>query len=218
MFIELSLVEGLGLIGKLLPQLKTFTGARRREYFDKLLTPLFESLEGVHKSYDQLFIQTRDKLSQLKLDAAQEAGVEAGSVTGDTLKALENIKEEFSRLRRTDESFRDTVRRDAQEDLANISWAEERRFLVVVGHYFLRAWPIRPDDDSLDREIQSLIEHGGRDRWPTPSTRFYGEIQHSANIGQIIEILDKARDDLNERWVHVHARYRRVAVLLIKET
>ena len=42
----------LGLIGKLLPQLKSLTGARRREYFERLVKPLFQNLEKVHTAYD----------------------------------------------------------------------------------------------------------------------------------------------------------------------
>ena len=39
---EITIVQAIDSIGKLLPFLKSFTGARRREYFDTLLSPLVE--------------------------------------------------------------------------------------------------------------------------------------------------------------------------------
>jgi hypothetical protein len=38
-----DVIQAIDVLAKLIPQLKTFTGARRRDYFDKLINPLFIS-------------------------------------------------------------------------------------------------------------------------------------------------------------------------------
>jgi hypothetical protein len=55
MTLELYL-KALDTVTKLLPFLKTFTGERRRDYFEKLLNPLYEAVEDVHDFYNDLFL------------------------------------------------------------------------------------------------------------------------------------------------------------------
>jgi hypothetical protein len=58
-------IQAIDVITKLLPQLKSFTGARRREYFTALLEPLFASLEQAHDFYNELFLETRQKVIEV---------------------------------------------------------------------------------------------------------------------------------------------------------
>jgi len=51
-----DVIQGIDVISKLIPQLKSFTGARRREYFEKLITPLFDSFQEVHDFYNALIL------------------------------------------------------------------------------------------------------------------------------------------------------------------
>lgn len=207
----LTLSEALGFIGKLIPQLKSLTGARRREYFDRLLTPLYQSLEKIQAEYDSLFLSTKEAAVALESRLA--------NLSEEEWKAeLKSIVETFRRQRQTDESLRDSVRQNAQESLSAIQWPEERRFYLAVSHYFLRAWATPLDDDRLDREAKALIERGGRDVWPTPSTWLYADLQHAPTPSHAIELLDSARTDLTERWIQVTARYRAVLTALVMET
>jgi hypothetical protein len=209
--VALSLAEAIGFIAKLLPQLKSLTGARRREYFDRLLAPLYQNMEKVQAEYDRLFLATKESAITLESKMAR--------VAEDDWKAeLKVIVENFRRERQTDEGLRDSVRAHAQDSLAAIPWAQERRFYLAVSYYFLRAWSTPLDDERLDIEAKGLIEHGGRDQWPTPSTRLYRALQYATSPREAVELLDDARTDLLERWTQVTARYRDVLTALVMET
>src|SRR5258708_21615718 len=153
-----DVIQGLDVITKLLPQLKSFTGARRREYFETLIAPLFDSFEDVQEFYNDLILQTRHKVVELKSTAFSRKDKD---FTIEQVASLRAIKEEFLRKRQQDEFLRDAMRQDAKQMFATITWSEERRFLASVAYYFLGRTAIAPSDRDLDRAIGAVIEQGG---------------------------------------------------------
>jgi hypothetical protein len=214
MTLELYL-KALDTVTKLLPFLKTFTGERRRDYFEKLLKPLYEAVEDVHDFYNDLFLSTRNKLIHLKRTSILSRHPEYSI---EVLQELEEIKTEFLNLRRKDEGLRDSLRQDAQEDFTRIQWVEEKRCLTSIIYYFLGEGGIAPDDTDLDNEIEEVIQQGGTRYWDTPSIRLYLDIQDSRNPEEIVEKIDDAREKLNQRYMNIRKQYRRVQNVLVLET
>jgi hypothetical protein len=215
-----DMIQGLDLITKLLPQIKRLTGARRREFFDKLISPLFESFQEVHEFYNELILDTRECIEVL--DPTGLAGLLAGQRTKDSPAkrevALRKTKELFIRKRRKDEHLRNAIYDDAQEMLAGIVWPEERRFLVSVGHYFLGPATMRPSDRSLDRDVDAVILRGGDSRWETPTTELYETIREEQSPKCLIELLDASRNSLNQKYMNVRRQFRNVQRAIIMRT
>jgi hypothetical protein len=202
-----DLIQGLDVIFKLIPQLKSLTGVRRQDCYTKLLTPLFDSFQEVHGFYNTLNLQTRS--------AVVEVASEVSSNSGEPLKieqmtTMRKLKEGFMQRRRRDEFLRDALRREAQDIFTRIKWSEERRFLASVSYYFLGSGGIAPSDEYLDRDVQEVIERGGNTCWDTPSTKLYKAIQEEHSPDRVIEFLDESRNSLNQLYMNVRHHYSRV--------
>ena len=216
MTVEIYL-KALDSITKLLPFLKSFTGERRREYFEKLVKPLFESLEDIHDFYNELFLETRKQILLLRITNTPFLSSEP-QLSLEALQELEKIKQDFLDSRSKDEALRDSLRYDAQEDYQTIRWLEERRFLTSIVYYFLGIGGISPTDSELDNAIESVIEKGGNSYWPTPSMRLYLDIKESRDPDYIIETLDQARARLNQAYMNVRKQFRRVQNAIVMKT
>ena len=216
MTLELFL-KALDTISKFIPYLKTFTGERRRDYFDKLLKPLFEAFQDIHEFYNSLFLETRNKCVALMIENTPLLSSEP-ELSLEALQKLENIKDEFLQLRTKDEALRDSLRQDAKEDLQNIKWLEEQRFLVSLIYYFLGIRGIAPTENTIDYDIRAVIEKGGIPHWETPSTRLYLDIRKSYDLNFIIEKLDESRTDLNQKYMNVRRQFRIVENTILMKT
>jgi hypothetical protein len=210
---ELFHLKAVDTIFSMVPHLKSFTGERRREYFERLLAPLYESFADVHDFYCTLFLDTRDR-------TIRETSALSGPLSSETdslelRRRLGDVKESFFRNRQTDEHLRDTLRQEAQAILHQISWPEERRFLVLVCCYFLQRGGVAPSDEWLDKEAAEVVEQGGLRYWDTPSMRTYIRLRESVTKDQILAILDEARHDLNQRYMNVRLAYRRVESAIV---
>jgi hypothetical protein len=64
-----DIIQGLDVIFKLVPQLKSIAGLRRREYFERLIHPLFESFQTAHEFYINLILSTRREIVDLHIEA-----------------------------------------------------------------------------------------------------------------------------------------------------
>jgi hypothetical protein len=200
-----DLIQGIDTISKLIPQVKSFTGARRREFFDELLKPLFDSFEEVHGFYNNLNLQTRGSVVEL---ASQDNGDESLKI--EQMTTMRKLKESFLQRRRQDEFLRDALRRDGQGMFTAIKWPEERRFLASVAYYFLGSEGIAPSDEYVDRNVQEVLERGGDRCWDTPSTRLYKAIQDEHSIDRLTQLLDESRNSLNQSYMNVRRHYRQV--------
>jgi hypothetical protein len=156
-----DLIQGIDTISKLIPQVKSFTGARRREFLDQFLKPRFDSFEEVHGFYNDLNLQTRSSVAELASEVVN--GDEPLAI--EHMAAMRKVKESFLQRRRQDEFLRDALRRDAQGMFIAIKWTEERRFLASVAYYFLGSEGIAPSDEYLDRNVQEVIQRGYPKRW-----------------------------------------------------
>jgi hypothetical protein len=113
-----DLIQGIDVIFKLLPQLKSFTGARRREYFDKLVVPLFDAFENVHEFYNSLILNARREV--VRLNSGELRGVlsmlkpSGEPLNVEELSRLRDIMDAFFDKRQKDEHLRDALRREAQ--------------------------------------------------------------------------------------------------------
>jgi len=215
-----NMIQGLDLITKLLPQIKSLTGARRREFFDKLIFPLFESFQEVHEFYNELILHTRE--SVVGLDPTGFTQILVGRRTKDSSvkleAALRRTKDEFIRARRKDEHLRGAIRDDAQQMLAEIAWPEERRFLVSIGHYFLGSTAIAPSDRNLDLDVDAIIMRGGGSRWDTPSSALYERVRREYDPARLIELLDVSRNSLNQHYMNVRHQFKNVQHAIIMKT
>lgn len=210
-------LKALDLIWKLIPQLKLLTGERRRDYSEKVMRPLFESVETVHEFYNELILSTRKRVVDVKRKATPLIGIEpvlTEAAKGD----LEVLKREFLDARMKDEALRDALRMDAQQVFGQITWPEEKRLLASIMYYFLGTGAIAPTEDELDRDIQGVIDRGGKSQWDTPSIRLYLDIRDSEDPAAILNLLDEARDGLNQRYMNVRLHYRRVQYKVIMGT
>lgn len=205
------------LIVKCFPYLKTFTGQRRRDYFEKAIEPLFNAFEEIQDFYNALFIDTKDKCVNLINENTPFLAKEP-ELSLEALQKLANIKDEFLKLRTKDEGLRDSLRQDAQEIFKGIKWSEEKRFLTSVIYYFLGNRGISPTDEIIDREIEGVIEKGGKTIWDSPSTQLYKKIKESRDLNFIIEKLDESRIELNQSYMNVRKHYIRVKNAVLMET
>jgi len=214
-----EILQAIDLVWKLIPQLKSLTGVRRRECFDKVIAPLFASFEDIHEFYNALFLSTRRDLVD---EAFGENNV--GWVVTDSelslkqIASLEKIKKKFVKERERDEYLRDGLRQDAKDVLLSVSWTEERRFLVSIGNYFLGRGGVAPTDHNLDEEVKGLIENGGDSYWDTPSSELYVRIREERDVEKVIELLDKSRNDLNQRYMNVRLRFKQAQLAIISKT
>jgi hypothetical protein len=209
-------LKAIDVIIKLLPFLKTWTGQRRREYFEKLITPLYTSFEEIHEFYVELILQTRDAVAALNAESRSFQGEPIDSI--GTKRSLTEFLEKFSRRRMKDEHLRDTLRQDAQVFLSRITWSEERRFLVSVCFYFLQSGSINPEERILDREATEVIARGGVTYWDTPSMRLYKALQEAKTAESVLDVLDEARHELNQRYMNARIAYRKIQNALVMET
>jgi hypothetical protein len=216
-----NMIQGLDLITKLLPQIKWLTGARRREFFDKLVCPLFESFQDVHEFYNELILDTREAVGELHPTglALVLARRRAEPPCAKRGVALRKIKARYIRTRRRDEHLRDAIRHDAQQMLAGIAWPEERRFLMSIGHYFLLdTAELVPSDRCLDHDSDAVIARGGDSRWNTPSTALYATVREEHDSERLIELLDGSRNSLNQHYMNVRRQFRNVQRAIIMKT
>jgi hypothetical protein len=211
------LLKALDLVWKLIPLVKTWTGERRRNYFDQIIRPLFESFETVHELYNELFLSTGRKLTDVRVRAMPFVGSEPILTEADTLK-LDNIKREFLEKRKADEWLRDALRNEAQELFGKIHWPEERRLLASIMYYFIGRGAIAPSDEDLDQDIQGVIAVGGVSRWDTPSMWLYLQIREKQRPDEIMKLLDDERNNLNQKHMNVRILYRRVQHELAMKT
>jgi hypothetical protein len=209
--------KALDTIIKLLPYLKSFTGERRKDYFDKLLKPLYEAVEDVHDFYNDLFLGTRKKLIDLKVKQISFFSSDP-EYSIDALKELEKIKTEFLDLRREDEILRYGLRQDAQEDFTKIQWIEEKRCLTSIIYYFLGEGSITPEDSDIDSDIEEVDQQGGIRYWNTPSISLYHDIQNLKDPEEILQKIDDARNELNQRFMNIRKQYRKVQNVLVLKT
>lgn len=210
-------LKALDLIWKLIPALKSLTGERRRDYFEKVIQPLFESVETVHDFYNELILTARKRVVDVKVVATPFFGNEF-VLTEAGKSELDKLKREFLEARMKDEGLRDDLRNEAQQVFSQIKWPEEKRLLASIVYYFLGTEAIAPTDDELDRDIQDVIDKGGPSHWDTPSIRLYQSIRQSENPEEILDLLDEARHGLNQRHMNIRLHYRRVQHELIMET
>lgn len=210
------LLTSLETIFGLLQELKRFTGESRRDYHDRLITPLFASLDEVHDSYCDLFLQLRHWIGERCGDPMSCPSTTLWDLERDANfeRSFREVKEQFCRLRRTDERLRDALRADAQMLLIRIRWEEERRFLVLLCHYFLQQGPIAPTREQLDEEIQCVLRDGGLGCWDPPSQVFYERLVGLKDILPTVRLLDSARCDLNQRYMNVRLAYKRLPAVL----
>lgn len=198
-----------------LPVMKSLTGARRRDRFDQLLAPLVDKLELVHHFYTELYMDTRRRLS----DLSRQTSLQYPPLPGELVEAeLEAIRSDFFTARATDESLRLALRRDAQIDLVHTKWPEERRLLVVIAFYFLRPGWVVADDESLDREAQEAELRGGEKVWDSPSSRLYDQLRATNEPALLIDVLDRAQDELNRNFADVRRHFRYVQNAVLNKT
>jgi hypothetical protein len=211
-----DLIEAIDVISRLIPKLKSFTGERRREYFEQQVKPLFNSFEEVHEFYNALDLDTRRKIIEIFSDSPLL--VSGQNPSREQVTKLEEIKEEFFSQRQKNEHLRDALRQDAQEMFKAISWREERRFLASVVYYFLGCGGIQPQDSDLDRDIKEVIEKGGTTYLDTPSMRLYNSIREEINEEKLLRLLDESRSSLNQMYMNVRRHFRQVQDQIIMRT
>ena len=209
--------KALDLIFKLAPGLKSLTGERRNTYFDRVVQPLFNAVCGVHDGYTALFLEFRRELVGVLCKMTSLLETER-TLTAQELEQVTAIKESFLEKRTRDESLRDVLRNEAQFIFQNIKWPEERRFAASVMYYFLGRGGIAPDDATLDCDIKEVIRSGGISAWATPSTALYIQIRESTDLQGIIDQVDEARNDLNQKYMNVRLLYQKVQHHLIMKT
>jgi hypothetical protein len=215
-----DIIQGLDVITKLLPQIKWLTGARRREFFDKLTSPLFESFQDVHEFCNELILDAREGVvglcpPGLVLVLARRR---AEPSRAKREVALRRIMAKYIKTRRKDEHLRDAIRHDAQQMLAGIAWPEERRFLVSIGHYFLDSATLLPNNRSLDHDVDAVIARGGDSRWNTPSMALYETVREEHDPERVIALLDASRNSLNQHYMNVRRQFRNVQRAIIMKT
>lgn len=206
-----ELIPGVALIWKLISKIPSWTGERRQQYFSEVIEPCFRALEQVQETYNKLNLDCRNQIVDLSV-VVQEAGQLGHSSTLSIRQKshLQKIKREFIRKRQQDEYLRDGLRHDARQIFNSINWTEERRFLAAVAYYFLTSRRIVPRDQDLDRDIEGIMTYGGDRRWDTPSTALYFEIENEVDLDKLLEILDSARNALNQRFVYVREHFNRI--------
>jgi hypothetical protein len=210
-------IKGVDAIFKLIPFLKSWTGARRREYFEKAIVPLHDEVGEVHDFYNELFLGASKKMLDIEVGSISLVGLKP-ELTLDDFTAIEAAKGDFLKLRMTDEGLRDILRQEAQDMFARIKWKEERRFLASTVYYFLGEGGNDLDDVMIDEDVERVIEEGGVRRWDTPSMRLYLDIRDSRDPVKIREMLDEARNRLNQRYMNVRRHFRRVQHQIIMTT
>ncbi|PYT70746.1 MAG: hypothetical protein DMG39_14850 [Acidobacteria bacterium] len=185
-----DVIQGIDAILKNIPQLRSFTGATRREYFNRLIVPLFDSFTEVNDFYNSLILETWRGF--VEVSSESDIGRDA-SLNVEQMAMIRRIKEHFMQKRRTDEHLRDALRQDAQDVFTSIQWNEERRFVASVAYYFLGIAGTSPTDEQLDRDIKSVMADGGKKTWATPSTEIYTLIKDEHSPERLIQILDESR-------------------------
>ena len=205
-------LKAVDTISRLLPFLKSFTGVRRREYLEKLITPLYDGVERTHKSYLLIFEDARNALQDLLEKAPKQ---EPEYLIGDEAHRLRGIISAFAEARQVDEHLRDAVRAGAQDMIRPIKWPEERRFLILVCLYFLGTDPWAPDDDFLDREARQIEQKGGVSLWDTPSIALYQRLKEAPDARAALDLVKTAREALNRRHTRLDVAYRRVLSAIV---
>lgn len=207
---ELKAIE---LIFKLIPQLKSLTGARRREYFDKTITQLFAHLTETHDFYVSIMIEARESILAASRDAAL-----GGKTEVELQQEFAKIIERFLHRRMKDEGLRDSLRQEAQEIFAELKWTEERRFVVLVMYYFLDIGGVAPSGRNLDDAVANVVERGGLTKWPTPSIRLYLDLRKCVDKQGLLDLLDSARDSLNQRYMNARLAYKALERAIVQQT
>jgi hypothetical protein len=212
-------VQAIDVITKLLPQLKSFTGARRREYFTTLLEPLFASVENAHDFYNELFLETRQKVIEVGWgkDAFFLPALK-GPANVRQLAALDKMMAAYARKRRKDERIRDGIRQDARQILTMVSRTEERRFLTAVGDYFLGDHTVPMTETQRAYQVAALLERSGDSYWRTPSSQVYLAICDLDELTEVVAKLDHARNDLNQRYMNVRTSFKNVQHAVLSKT
>jgi hypothetical protein len=215
-----ELIQGIDVIFKLIPQLKSFTGARRREYFERLVAAMFEAFQEVHEFYNTLILEARRNLVHVNSGWLSRAVLtyKGHPMTMEELRRLGEIKDAFLTRRRQDEHLRDAVRQDAQGMLMGITWPEERRFLAPAAYYFLGTEGVQPRATDIDTDVAAVLEQGGNRHWDTPSARLYHEMQAEHDPERLLEITDRARNSLKQSYMNVRRHFRIVQQDIVTTT
>jgi hypothetical protein len=114
---------------ELLPGIIAAKAEKRQQFFKNQIRPIFDSLEQIHKFYNELILETRSRVAEIHSDTYL--------LSDERRSKLNEVKGEFLRRREQDEYLRDVLRQDAQQIFAAIAWPEERRFLASIVRYFL---------------------------------------------------------------------------------
>jgi hypothetical protein len=213
-------VQAIDVITKLLPQLKSFTGARRREYFTALICPLFDAFEKVHDFYLALIVDTREGILKIGWgDGAFLHMHQEAQLSLEQLASLERLRDAFAQKRQKDEILRDSLRQDAEQMLARVKWAEERRFLASVGDYFLgEGLPPALTERAVQRQVETLMRRGGDSYWDSPSSELEVELRETTDLRKAIKKLDAMRNKLNQRYMNVRHGFKAVQHEIVERT
>lgn len=212
-------IQAIDVISKLLPQIKSLTGARRREYFNEIIVPMFKAFEDVHDFYHHLIIQTREGIVKVGWSRNKLVLMPQDSpLTKKQLISLGRLRDSFGKKRQKDERLRDSLRQDARQLLMRISWEEEQVFLTALGDYFLGddRIPLTPHESAL--QVRHILDRGGDSYWRTPSSEIYFELCESTDLSEVLVFLDKMRHSLNERYMNVRAAFKGVHHVVIERT
>ena len=214
-----DLVQAVDVITKLLPQLKSFTGARRREYFTTLIQPLFGTFEDIHDFYLELILQTREEIIEIGWGSNPLVfSQQPAPLTPKQLRLLEKLRKAFGRKRQKDERLRDSLRQDARQMLMRILWPEERACLASVGDYFPGGKHTLLTDRDVQLQITALMHRGGDSYWDTPFSHLQLQLSEATDLSLAVEELDEMRNKLNQRYMNVRYSFKTMQHIIIERT
>ena len=196
----------LTLLYKLINNLLTRKGQRRREVFTSLLSPIYDRFVSIHLGYRDLFTETMDQLPVLM--TRKRWKTKQGDVyelDDHRIKAIiEETKEIFFTDRKKEQHIRDWLRRDSQSLLLCVKQREEKRFLYLLVNYFMRD---RMDDKNpvwLDSQIARIEKEGGFIYFSSPSLELGYRLKSAKDPRQVVKY---ALDDLDNRFFLVSDAY-----------
>lgn len=213
-------LKAINLILRMIPYLKDLTGMRRREFFEKRITPLFTELQEAHDFYNQAFLDARDSFVNIKSENTDFIDHTTVLLDAETLTKLEKVKEALIRKRKTDEAVRGSLLYEAKAIFEAIKWDEERRFVDLVACYFLERGGIALDNDWLDSDIQRVIssDNGAITKWDTPARRLYKQLRETNNLEELLNLIDNARNNLNQDFMNARLSFKSVQTAIIQKT
>jgi hypothetical protein len=160
--LDLATAAALKNLTDLLGSLAKSRDARRRDLFEKILTPFNDSFVEVHEAYEKLFFDTW--VSYRKLPDPKP--------TDEIWMAFSQAREEtrFERMR-------DDVRNAAQEVLQASKDPDFRRFMCSFFYYFLDDTGQTRSPSFYDEHAAAIIVKGGISEMDTPSSRMMNDLK-----------------------------------------